>query len=446
MSVSEELRQEKLLEAIGMVGDDLVSGAKAVKKKTKAKVIKLVAFVVAASVIVGFVWNSRVFVSADYSSKYNRTFGEFAARTTVEMLKERKENTCYSPVSLFAALAMTAEATKGETRREIIEALNVDNIEELEAMYRDMVQELDVDYDKAMVEGYTGEMVELDISSKITLCNSLWISNYYLDENSEKVIEECVKNMKADIFTKDIVEATEVNEWVSDKTEGVIDKILEDGEAYKLLMVNTLYYKAEWNPIKISLAQVDGKFKLEDGKIFETDFLHDTNDLRYKEMEKYTVVELPLMEGNLMLVLPKEGEDVNSIFKEKIFNEVLAMSTNGEMDSGCVDISFPEYVCESYFDDELIDAMKDIGIDTLFEENEWAISDKLKNELMVARQRTFIDVNFEGVVAGATTAMGPPLAIGPVPELEITYDRPFMYVLVKNGVPMFTGAVYNPVK
>ncbi len=399
------MKEEKLLEAIGMVGDDLIQGAKAPKKKLKKNVIKAVAVVLAASVVVAFVWNSSVFVSANYSSKYNRTLGEFAAKTTVELLKDKEENTCYSPVSLFAALALTAEATKGDTRQEIIDTFGVSDIEELEEMYKEMSVTLDVDYEPKQTSNNDGKpmMVETKQAAKITLSNSLWIDESFIDDNSAEVIEQCVNNMKADIFADGSIEPSNVNNWVNEKTNGLIKKIVDVNDDLTIALVNALYYKSSW---EFNFSTIRKDFNLEDKGTEKVEFLSvSKKSMRFKEMDKYTVVEVPLQEGDIMLVLPKEGKKLMSILNENSINEVLAMSTNDQMDRGLVNLSFPKFTIEDSYGATLRETLENIGVKSLFDNNEWAISDDLDGSLIQIMQKTKIIVNEKGIEAAAVTAV-----------------------------------------
>ena len=123
------------------------------------------------------------------------------------------------------------------------------------------------------------------------------------------------------------------------------------------------------------------------------------------------------------------------------------MSTNDEMDIGLVNISFPKFTIEDSYGARLCETVKSMGVKRLFDDNEWAISDELNGSLISIKQKTKIIVNEKGIEAAAATAVMSYLSAGPKEiALEISFDRPFMYVLIKNGVPMFMGTVYNPVE
>ena len=48
---------------------------------------------------------------------------DFTAETVAQLFAERGENTVYSPVNLYLALAMLSEATSGDTRKEVLDLM-----------------------------------------------------------------------------------------------------------------------------------------------------------------------------------------------------------------------------------------------------------------------------------------------------------------------------------
>jgi hypothetical protein len=52
---------------------------------------------------------------------------EFTAETVAQLFAERGENTVYSPVNLYLALAMLSEATSGDTRKEVLDLVGTDD-------------------------------------------------------------------------------------------------------------------------------------------------------------------------------------------------------------------------------------------------------------------------------------------------------------------------------
>ena len=177
-----------------------------------------------------------IFVKVEYSSDYNKTFGEFTAKTTSKLFKGDKKNMCYSPVSLFATLTLVAESTEGDTQQEVLNVLGVSSIQELENNYGKMLD----DIEKLIGNG--------EKASKINLCNSMWIKEEFLTNNSKNIIKDCEEKLDCEIFVSKSLVADEINDWVSERTNNLVKEIVSEDEVtdMKLALINTLYFKSSW--------------------------------------------------------------------------------------------------------------------------------------------------------------------------------------------------------
>lgn len=383
-----------------------------------------------AVIVLVVVLKSGILVKAEYSSKYTQTFGEFTAKTASKLLKNKKENTCYSPVSLFAALALTAENTEGETRKEILKGLGVEGIEELEEVYSKMLKDIQVKDEEDL--------------KRITLCNSLWIDNEYLTEKSSEIIQKNKEKLDCDIFECDSIRPDEINEWVSEKTNNLVDKVMNDENSQQMALVNTLYYKSNWLN-NFSRKGYDS-FTLEGGDKVDVEYITCKEEkMSYKEHNNYTVISVPMESGEIVFILPQKGVQLEKMLKEKSINDIMALITGAELEEGYVNISFPKFNCGNDFKDELYSMLKEMGIERLLENGEWILSEGMSELSMEVIQKTKFKVDKDGIEASAATIKRKPVSIEDKNlVLDITIDRPFMYILIKDGVPLFIGTVYNP--
>ena len=395
-------------------------------KKKKSFIIGGVTVVVA--IIATLILKNQFFASANYSNDYNKTFGEFTANTTSKLIGDENENTCYSPVSLFAALTLMAETTENDTREEILEVLGVSDISKLEEMYDTTLANLVVEYDE---------------ESKLTLCNSLWIQENAVNDKFDSVSKTLKDTMECEIYKN--VDPIKVNEWVDTNTNHLIDKILDEELNYALALVNTLYYKSAWRD---EFSDVGSKeFCLEDGRKVSVDFIKNKKDtMKYSECEDYTVVSVPMDEGEMIFVLPDEDIKLSKLMKEKSLNEILALVTGNDMEEGKVSISIPKYEISYNMSDGLKDTLESLGAKKMFSSDcEWTILDNVPEAYINQKVKFVLDEN--GIEAAAVTSIGVPLGKDESTiDLEISLDRPFMYILMKEDIPLFIGNVYNPKK
>lgn len=268
----------------------------------KKLIIALGGVAVVVAAIVGVVLHNTIFATAEYTSEYNKIFGEFTADTVSQLLKDKKENTCYSPVSLFGAMSLTTEVIESNTQKELLKALDVQSLDDLESYYTQMLRELAEEKD----------------NSKIVLANSLWLKGDVLTDALDNKVDELKKDMDCELFLNSDINVSDINSWVEDKTNGLIVDILSESTKPKdMVLVNTLYYKSKWT-VKVDKKAQKQDFNMEDSSSVQVDFLSTgKQSFECTTMKDFTYVVIPMEAGELILVLPDVGKSPNSIMKEK---------------------------------------------------------------------------------------------------------------------------------
>lgn len=415
------------------------------------KIVIFAGIVIIVIMVLNYVLYSGIFTNNEYSNEYNKIFGEFTAKSASELLKDNKENTCYSPISLFSALSLSAELTDDSTRKEILNALGVDNVNELEKTYSQMLEDIELEIEiEEKVETQNPNTPTINEvkkeSAKIALCNSLWIDKGCMSNSAQKYIDECKEKLACEIFECKPIEPEKINSWVSEKTDNLIGKIVEEDKEYELVLINTLYYKANWQAK--FLKEGDRDFFLLDGECVGTPFIKcEEETMRYKEATNYTAVNVSMQEGDMIFVLPQDNVNLEDLIEEDMLNELLALSTSDNMERGLVTISIPEFECQSDLEEELKDVVKGMGVGKLFADSQWNIIEKGVHQKVDIAQKTNIKVDENGVEAVAVTAIKATYTAAKDEkqlELDITFNRPFLYILMKDEVPLFIGTVYNP--
>ncbi len=397
----------------------------------KKRIIICSSIIVVFVVIVAFIIKDKMVTEVKYSSKYNKAIGNFTAKTASELLKDSQGNTCYSPASLYATLTLVAEISTNESQEEILTALGVESIGTLEEYYKTMKDSVTLESE----------------SSCITLANSLWVTENKFQKSNTDIIESLENKLECEIFEKERIEAIEVNEWVSNKTKGLISKVI-DKDDYNSLMVNSLYYNSKW---AVEVSKMDEKqiFTLSSGEEVQADFLKVSKQrLYFYEAKEYTYVEIPLEEGEMVLVLPTNGKSLTSILDEDTLDEILSLKTSkGIKKIGVVNVKVPELsIEESIENSELKRTLSNVGIKQIYKNPQW-ISGVSGLDTQMVQNIKFI-MNEKGIEAAAATVFSATVGISenPTIDLDITFDTPFMYILMKDGVPLFIGTVYNPVE
>ena len=92
---------------------------------------------------------------------------------------------------------------------------------------------------------------------------------------------------------------------------------------------------------------------------------------------------------------------------------------------------------------DLINTLKGLGITDLLEAGKADLSGltSLDTFLTQAEQMTRVSVDEEGVEAAAVTILAPGAGAPPEETCVMNLNRPFLFVLRNQGVPLFVGVV-----
>lgn len=352
----------------------------------------------------------------------------FAYASAANVLAGGGESGCYSPLSLYYALAIAATGAAEDTQKELLDALGVKDMQTLLVQSGNLFRALYSDNDVA----------------KLLLADSLWIDDGFAPK--EAFIQNAAEYFYADTFRADLASQEAMDAmaaWINERTAGLLEPSFEPDARTLMCILNTIYYNGQWVTRFDADQTAKGNFYLADGTSSECDFMHATfSNYGYLKGEDYAKTTLPLADGSRMvLVLPDEGENIADFLEEKKLSAVLSAQ---QQSFGEVKISLPKF--DNASDLELTQALKAMGIGRAFEQdaNFSGITDEecfIGDVLHQCR----VKVNEDGVEAAAYTAImmrGTGLMSG---SAEITFDRPFLYAIESsNGALLFIGICMNP--
>ena len=342
------------------------------------------------------------------------------------------KNTLLSPLSALVALAMTANGAAGETRAQMESALGL-TVGELNAFFAAYLASLKKD------DGVT-----------LAVADSIW-----LRDDQRFSVKEDFLQINADVYRAgafrapfDKTTVKDVNQWVKDHTDGLIDKILDDLRGDDLaLLVNALLFDGKWaTPYTLKTQKSSGLFHKEDGTDATVTFLSSGEDRYLSDRDRAVGFIKPYVGGRYAFaaLLPAEGtalaDYVATLSGERI-TEILTSAENVAFQT-----KMPKF--ETRFETDLKDALSAMGMTDAFllEKADFSgISETTPLYLGEVIHKTFIEVGEKGTRAGAVTA---PRGKGasPQPDLEVVLDRPFVYILfdTTTNIPLFIGALNDP--
>jgi len=361
-----------------------------------------------------------------------------------QALKGEEGNLFYSPYSISLALAMTYTGARGETAEQMAATLKfMLEQERLHPAFNWLDAELAKRGEGA--EGKDGEGFRLNI------VNAIWGQKDY--EFLPDFLDVLAENYGAGLRILDFIMETEksrlaINDWVSDQTEGRIEDLIPPGAIgalTRLVLTNAIYFNAAWEYPFDEKMTADGRFYLLDGGQVTVPMMKQTESFGYTEGQGYQAVELLYDGGELSMVilLPEDG-------KFEAFEDGLQAEQVEDIISGLqlteVTLTMPRFEFDSEF--SLKDTLPEMGMPIAFSSSADFSGMNGNRELSISDvlHKAFVAVDEAGTEAAAATAVIMELTAAPEPPVEVTIDRPFIFLIrdIETGAILFVGRVMNP--
>ena len=361
-----------------------------------------------------------------------------------QALREADGNLFYSPHSISLALVMTYAGARGETAQQMADTLHfVLPHNRLHPAFNGMDLELGRRGEGA--RGKDGEGFRLNI------VNAIWGQKDY--KFLSEFLDLMAVNYGAGLRILDFTNAPEesritINKWVSDQTEGRIEDLIPQGlidTLTRLVLTNAIYFNAAWQyPFQEDMTE-DGPFYLLDGGEVTVPMMRQAELFGYAEGDGYQAVELPYDGGELsmVLLLPQAGhfEAFEDALDAQQVNRII-----GRLEHRQVTLAMPRFEFESSFG--LKGALTLMGMPLAFSGGADFSGMTGNRDLFIADvvHKAFVSVDEAGTEAAAATAVVMPLAMPPEEPVEVTFNRPFVFLIhdIETGTILFVGRVVNP--
>ena len=186
----------------------------------------------------------------------------------------REDNCFYSPLSIAIAMSMLVPGARGSTRDELAAVLHVDGSspdlsQHIAELIGSLSQRRATEY-TFDVETNEGKDVEKDIF-RLHLANALYVqAGYALRPEYVGILrDDFLAQLEALDFKKPDEAATAINEWVTGRTQGMIPHLIDPTlikPLTRLILVNAVYFFAEWENQFSEDATLPRPFHLSPGK------------------------------------------------------------------------------------------------------------------------------------------------------------------------------------
>lgn len=355
---------------------------------------------------------------------------------SIDFLKrqvEEDENAILSPQSLYFALGMTVNGAKGITQKELKDVLYKDvSTEEFNNNISYLINQTDTDVCK--------------------IANSIWVresDDFGLNEDFQNYSE---KYFKSEIYQQpfDSILVSDVNNWVDEHTDGMIDEVLDDVPSEQTIMylINAICFEGKWEQEydEYSINE-NGIFTNSKGEQQEVAMLYSQEDvylsddnaqgfLKYYDGGKYA----------FMGILPNSDISVEE-YLSNLDGESFAYLYNNQVTENMeLNVSIPEFTIKS--DYLLNDTLQDMGINSAFNYSADFSGMLTKNiEMYISKviQKAYIQVDRNGTKAAAVTVVENECNCVPegIQYYNVYLNRPFIYAIVDTDteLPVFMGVV-----
>lgn len=363
-----------------------------------------------------------------------KALNAFAARSTPLVLPEGTgENAVYSPLSLWSALSMLAQCAGGDSRRQVLEAVGADSVDLLQEQVSQIWRALYTD----------------DGQSALILANSIWLNSEMEGTYVQETLDALAEAYYAGAYAVPMGESAAdraVTDWVKKQTNGLIgggQPVVQTQADILALLASSLYYKAGWRDKFQPEGTKEDVFTDAAGNETKVDFMHKTVDDDFIRRDGYQAARLTTSLGEMVFVLPDEGTAPETLLRDPDFLSRLEFygdaATRGE-----VQWSVPKFDVNSDLD--LKGALAALGVTDLLVPGKADLSALTDLDAFVsdAMQLARVKVDEEGVEAAAVTLIAvknfnlPPQ---PTEVCVMDLDRPFLFVIRTQDIPLFIGIV-----
>jgi serpin B len=361
-----------------------------------------------------------------------------------QALREQEGNLFYSPHSISLALAMTYAGARNETAEQMADTLQF-------LLEQDRLHPAFNWLDTELANRGEDAQGKDDEGFRLNIVNAIWGQKDY--EFLSDFLDVLAENYGAGLRILDFITETEasrlaINQWVSDQTEGRIEDLIPPGAIdalTRLVLTNAIYFNAAWEYPFDEDITADGPFYLLDGGQVSVPMMKQTEAFGYTEGEGYQAVELQY-DGNelsMVILLPEAGNF--EAFEEGLQAQQVCDIISG-LQPTAVALIMPRFEFDSEF--SLKDTLAGMGMPVAFS-GEADFSGMTGNpELFISDvvHKAFVAVDEAGTEAAAATGVIMPSAAPPEPTMEVTIDRPFIFLIrdIETGAILFVGRVLNP--
>ncbi len=370
---------------------------------------------------------------AEGSKEIDDTFVSAAAKLGFTLLNagSGKESRMVSPVSVLYALGLAANGAAGDTRTQMENALFAGvKTTEFNQYFR-----------------YFSQNQPQSEKIKLNVANSAWINTLSDFTPDPWFLINAANFFSADVYGVNYAapgSAGRINAWTSEKTDGMIQKIVDElAPKSPLMLINAVLFDGKWKQTYADKDVRDRAFTSYDGSEAEREFLSSKESV-YFRLGKGIGFERPYDEKySFVGILPDAGTDVFD-YAATIDGEAFVKALKNETRlNDRVFVDMPSFTFD--YSAELSETLAGLGMPLAFSDDaDFSAMGAGAEDFFISSvlHKTRIELTREGTRAAAVTAITfGTTAIRQDQPVYITLDRPFVFAIVdsETKLPVFCG-------
>ena len=337
-----------------------------------------------------------------------------------------KDSQILSPLSITYALGMLNNGAAGKTQEEINTVLGF--------------KTAGADAINQFCRKLLTEAPKLDEETTAEIANTIYVNSHWDYQLKELFVEKAQQYYDATPEARDFYDdATRgvINQWASDHTHGMINKVLSEEEFvlckdYVSFLLNALYFKGKWaSPFNKEYTREES---FNGGT--KVPMMYQGGNYMYTENDLYQAIKLPYGNGSYLMTvyLPRQGKTIGDVL-DKLDGKSWQFYTN----SRSVALKLPRI--ETDTEVNLTPIMMALGMPTAFDPDDAEFPDfcNYPTYIGLMKQLAKIKLDEEGTEAAAVTVVVvAPGSASQEQTAEFFATRPFLYIISEQS----TGAIF----
>ncbi|KAM8781713.1 serpin B7 isoform 2-T3 [Rhynchonycteris naso] len=333
-------------------------------------------------------------------------------------------NVFFSSLSILTALAMVRLGARGDCAAQMDKILHF-NAASGRGNSSNSQQGL-----QSQLKRFLSNINTIHKDYQLSIANGLFVEKMF-DVHEEYIgCAEKLYNAKVERvdFTNSLEDTRyKINSWVEKQTDGKVRNIIRDGSLSSsaiMVLVNAVYFKGRWE------------------SAFSKD---DTVNCRFKSPKNPSlqVLELRYDGGMSMFILLPE-RDLSQIESQLTFETLMEWTNPRKMTYQYVKVFLPQFKIEKNY--EIKRHLQALGLTVIFDESRADFSGIASGGRLYMSKlmhKSYIEVNEDGTEAAAVSGNNIVEKLLP-PSKVFRADHPFLFVIRKNDIILFSGKISCP--